>query len=172
MNIKWVLAYSCLLLGGCLGSSATNVGDTETTPLVRVDGSPPPFTISDANGGSATIVSGSLTTYNTRSDCDYEIILSTGKKIPGTTSCLAGAATPISKGVQLHLNLASAGAPQGSHDYDFVGAQQPCFCPKNCPCGGDRLTPGSRGTISESSQSRFNSYRDRLVAPLRSDGSQ
>ena len=166
MKKSALLAYSCLALSGCLGSAATNVGDTDTTPLVRVDGSPPPFTISDSKGASASIVGGSLTVYDTRAECDYKIVLSTGKEIPGTTSCLSGMATPISGGVQIKLDLAAAGAPQGSHSYDFVGSQKPCMCPKFCICGASVSTPGSRSTAVDSTQSRFDAYRDRLIAPL------
>lgn len=172
MKKSALLAYSCLALSGCLGSAATNVGETDTTPLVRVDGSPPPFTITDSKGASASIVGGSLTVYDTRAECDYEIVLSTGKKIPGTTSCLSGMATPITGGVQLKLDLAAAGAPQGSHTYDFVGSQKPCMCPKFCTCGGNVVTPGSRNAQAGGTQSRFDAYRDRLIEPLGSRGSQ
>ena len=141
MNGKTLIAYGCIVFGGCLGSAATNVGEINTIPLVRVDGSPPPFTISDGTGASAQIASGSLTTYSTRAECDYQIILSTGKKIPGTIACLEGVVQPILNGVQVKLNLGAAGAPQGEHAYDFVGSEKPCSCPKFCKCGTNRLLP-------------------------------
>jgi hypothetical protein len=149
MSRTSLFVLSLLGFASCSKLGSTSI-ESESLPLVRVDGSATPVTINNATGGSTQIVSGQLTVYSSRTECQYVIALSTGISIPGSTSCVAGDITLITNGVELHLDLAAAGGPQGSHDYDFVAFQQPCTCAKSCLCQSNRLLPGARQRISTS----------------------
>ena len=141
MNEKILLAAVVLVLGSGCNLGGATVGSSETSPLVRVDGAAIPVTITDANGISAQITSGSLTAYDSRALCDYSVNLSSGKTVSDKVSCLSGAVIPITNGVRVHIAFETAGVPQGTHDYDFVNSIKPCECPKFCPCGANRLLP-------------------------------
>ncbi len=158
MKIIGVVAAVLPFLFGCKLNSGT-VGSSETNPLVRVDGAILPVTISDANGTTVSIASGTLTAYDTRATCDYVITLSSGKKVSGQASCLSALATPILNGVQLRLDIGESGVPTGTHNYDFVGAVKPCDCPKFCPCGANRLTPSARALSEPAPAIRLRAYR-------------
>lgn len=143
MTSRRLLSATLLIVCGCFKLDTTNIGDSDSLPLVRVDGVALPASISDSLGSAAQVSAGQLTVYTTRASCDYVVDLSTGKQISGETSCLAGSVTAITGGVELHIDLATVGSPRGVHAYDFVAVNKPCMCPKFCLCGAQRSIPDS-----------------------------
>lgn len=145
------LSRLCFLLAACacFGSAATDLGDSDTYPLISVDGAKLPTTISDSTGASAQVTSGSLTTRSSTAQCDYKISLSTGKTISGTKNCsLIGDAKPVGNGVQLIIDAVDGGGPAGAHYYNFLtNTGKPCTCGVFCPggpCATDRALDSAR----------------------------
>jgi hypothetical protein len=145
MKRTTLFAYACLALGGCLGSAATNVGETDEYPLFRVDTKAIPIVITDGTGTSAQVINGKLTVYSSRSDAVYHIEMSNGKSIDGTKDILSDVTTVLD-GVRIIADLSAAGGPVGPHSYDFNTTSKQCTCGKFCnrACIGDRLLDSAR----------------------------
>ena len=164
MSKKHLTTLLIILLSSACKLTQPDIGDSENSTLTKVDGALLPATISDA-GVSAQVESGILTAYTTRTLCDYTLQLTSGTRASGQVACLSGVATPITNGVRVHIALDGTGLPQGVHSYDFIAANLPCACPKNCPCQTNRLVPVERGlNLVPSGADGLKSYRYSLSA--------
>jgi len=166
--MKLVLRYSVLLAAcGCLGSAATNVGETDVNPLVRVDGVAVPQTIRDSTGNSVQVTHGTLTTHSYSIACDYQVDFSNGKSMSGTKTCgLVSDVRVVYDGLEFDLDAGDAGGPRGSHAYAFkTDGRRPCSCGKECasPCGSNRLTDTVRTSAAPPNQTRLQRYKAALL---------
>lgn len=146
-------ALAPLAVCACFGSGANNVGNSDTYPLIRVDGRAVPTSIGDA-GASIQVTHGTLSTHSWTVTCDYKVDFSNGKSISGSKDCsLIGDARSVPDGVQLLLDASEAGGPLGAHYYDFqTNTGKPCSCGLLCaggPCASDRAVDSIRTSRSD-----------------------